>query len=35
MLLGHTSVQTAERYLGTKQDLVRAPNDPIRLRVMV
>ena len=27
------SVQTTERYLGTKQDLVHAPNDAIRLRV--
>ena len=27
MLLGHASVQTTERYLGTKQDLVHAPND--------
>jgi integrase len=35
MLLGHASVQTTERYLGTKQDLVHAPNDAIRLRVMV
>jgi hypothetical protein len=25
--LGHASVQTTERYLGTKQDLVHAPND--------
>ena len=25
MLLGHASVQTTERYLGTKQDLVHAP----------
>jgi site-specific recombinase XerD len=33
MLLGHASVQTTERYLGTKQDLVHAPNDAIRLRV--
>ena len=33
MLLGHASVQTTERYLGTKQDLVRAPNDAIRLSV--
>jgi site-specific recombinase XerD len=33
MLLGHASVQTTERYLGTKQDLVHAPNDGIRLRV--
>jgi len=35
MLLGHASVQTTERYLGTKQDLVHAPNDAIRLRVAV
>ncbi len=34
MLLGHASVQTTERYLGTKQDLVHAPNDSIRLRVV-
>src|SRR5690348_10463523 len=27
LLLGHASVQTTERYLGTKQDLVHAPND--------
>jgi integrase len=27
MLLGHSSVQTTERYLGTKQDLGHAPND--------
>ena len=33
MLLGHASVQTTERYLGTKQDLVHAPNDAIRLRI--
>ena len=33
MLLGHASVQTTERYLGTKQDLVHAPNDGIRLKV--
>lgn len=33
MLLGHASVQTTERYLGTKQDLVCAPNDAIRLRI--
>src|SRR5580704_3159458 len=32
LLLGHASVQTTERYLGTKQDLVHAPNDGIRLR---
>jgi integrase len=33
LLLGHASVQTTERYLGTKQDLVNAPNDGIKLRV--
>jgi integrase len=33
MLLGHASVQTTERYLGTKQDLANAPNDAIKLRV--
>src|SRR5690242_2858152 len=35
MLLGHASVQTTERYLGTKQDLVHAPNDAIKLRLTV
>jgi integrase len=35
MLLGHASVQTTERYLGTKQDLVHAPNDAIKLRLSV
>jgi len=35
LLLGHASVQTTERYLGTKQDLVHAPNDFIKLRVAV
>jgi integrase len=35
MLLGHSSVQTTERYLGTKQDLVHAPNDGIELRIAV
>jgi len=34
-LLGHASVQTTERYLGTKQDLVHPPNDAIRLKVAV
>jgi integrase/recombinase XerD len=33
LLLGHSSVQTTERYLGTKQDLVHAPNDGIKLRI--
>src|SRR3954469_9757473 len=35
LLLGHASVQTTERYLGTKQDLVHAPNDGIKLRVYI
>jgi len=35
LLLGHASVQTTERYFGTKQDLVHAPNDAIKLRVVV
>jgi site-specific recombinase XerD len=35
LLLGHASVQTTERYLGTKQDLVHAPNDGIKLRVEI
>jgi len=29
MLLAHASVQTTERYLGTKQDFVHAPSDRI------
>ena len=33
MLLGHASVQTTEKYLGTKQNLVRAPNDSIQLTI--
>src|ERR1039457_5618366 len=35
MMLGHASVQTTERCLGTKQGLVHAPNDGIKLRVVV
>ena len=35
LLLGHASVQTTARYLGTKQDLVHAPNDEIKLTVAV
>jgi site-specific recombinase XerD len=35
LLLGHASVQTTERYLGTKQDLVHAPNDGIKLTLAV
>jgi len=33
MLLGHASVQTTERYLGTRQDLAHAPNDGIKLKL--
>jgi len=33
LLLCHASFQTAERYLGTKPDLVHASNDAIRLSV--
>jgi integrase len=35
LLLGHASVRTTERYLGTRLDLVHAPNDSIKLRVAV
>jgi site-specific recombinase XerD len=35
MLLGHASVQTKERYLGTKQDLTHAPNDGIKLKLAI
>ena len=35
LLLGHSSVQTTERYLGTKQDLDHAPNDAIKLKLAV
>ena len=35
LLLGHASVQTTERYLGTRQDLVNAPNDSIKLKLAV
>jgi site-specific recombinase XerD len=31
LLLGHASVQTTERYLGTRQNLAHAPNDAIKL----
>ena len=34
LLLGHASVQTTERYLGTRQDLVDTTNDGIKLRVV-
>jgi integrase len=32
LLLGHASVETTERYLGTKQDLQHAPNDRMGLK---
>ena len=32
LLLGHASIQTTERYLGVKQDLVHAPNDRLGIR---
>lgn len=32
LLLGHASVQTTERYLGTQQDLAHAPNDRLGLK---
>ena len=34
LLLGHASIQTTERYLGTRQDLVHAPNDAIKLKLL-
>jgi integrase len=33
LLLGHASIQTTERYLGTKQNLVHAVNDDLGLGV--
>jgi integrase/recombinase XerD len=33
LLLGHASIQTTERYLGTQQDLVQAVNDRVKIRV--
>jgi integrase len=35
LLLGHASVQTTERYLGAKQDLMHAPNDAIKMRIAI
>ena len=32
LLLGHASIQTTERYLGTKQDLANPPNDRLGLK---
>ena len=32
LLLGHASIQTTERYLGSRQDLAHAPNDRLGLR---
>jgi integrase len=33
--LGHASVQTTERYFGTNQNLVHAPNDAIKLTIAI
>jgi integrase len=33
LLLGHASIQTTERYLGTKQDLIQAVNDRVKIRI--
>jgi integrase/recombinase XerD len=33
LLLGHASVQTTERYLGTEQNLASAVNDAIGLEM--
>jgi len=33
-LLGHASIQTTERYLGSQQDLVQAVNDRVKIRVI-
>ncbi len=33
LLLGHASVQTTERYLGTRQELVRAVNDSLPIEL--
>jgi hypothetical protein len=32
-LLGHASIQTTERCLGNKQDLVQAVNDRVKIRL--
>jgi len=33
-LLGHASIQTTERYLGSQQDLIQAVNDRVRIRLI-
>ena len=33
--LGHSSIETTERYLGVRQDLADAPCDRLALRVVV
>jgi integrase len=33
LLLGHASIQTTERYLGTRQELTHAVNDNLPIRV--
>jgi integrase len=34
LLLGHASVQTTERYLGTRQNLTNAPNDHLGIELL-
>jgi hypothetical protein len=33
LLLGHASIETTERYLGTRQELAHAVNDDLPIRV--
>ena len=35
MLFQHSSVQTTERYPGTRQEFAHAPNDGIKLKLAV
>ena len=35
LLLGHASIQTTERYLGTRQNLIQAVNDHLGLDLSV
>jgi integrase len=34
LLLGHASVQTTERYIGSQQELEHAPNDRLGLKFL-